>query len=1814
MINKVTPRSRNSAADKRYVTPDQYTDAVNIRVENSYSESGENSSGNVGVIKPVKGNVPVSSPELSGHRILGKVHDVSTDIIYFAAASPKASENGVFMVDPKTSDITSIIQTAYFAWDGVSHVDMAVTRSRDGDAIIFLTDGVNEPYKVNVRAFTEGYESQLLGNVYGQTGLNSNDGLRLYDAITVCPRTPTKPITASFTYDPSSGSSNFKNLPGMQFAYQNVYETGEISALSSYSEVYVPPSYINQGAGTLETLDAFNRVDIVVPSQSKGVVAVKVLVRFGDNGSWFIIEEIQRPFIPDRKYQLPLNRAFYNDEILAQLPENESKRSFDSVPIKAATNEVQEDRLFYGNYTEGRNNSQSGSTIGATQANLSVIYEDRPDDFDPIAIDISPEIVMLRRKDEGGNDVSNDKCHNRVAGFKVSIGGDPGASIAEGSTVVFDFTSAPDKNFHIYESTHSFHANTDLYGFDNLPDPPQFHNNYNKAALENGGGISAEYNWQRSIWGFQDEAMKTGIYDNTPPTNFRYGVSDDVVSGNTAIWEVKAGPLKGQQMPVVYGSSAATPLILRGGEISFSVKFRLLRDMTVSDIVANVIKFLDEDPNAGYVTEFNTDLGAFEQTQVAQLLDSQVRGGYSIDMGVGTENRRFSRNSAVADIVCCVGDREWASSYGSTTFAGTASQGATTGEVAGNPVGYFMVDKADLKFKLRDVTSVDNVSELSGAGDDEFYLTLDIVSVDNVNIVTMIPVLELNTSASTQITLDPYIKPSRSKWDNNGEHEGATNAGGGPYGDDTDIDSGLYAIHHGNVVNAWVAFGDNYDFDNPELIDFNSLFDCLYESSSGPSYQRLFKFQDQDPSFRLPIEQKVIEGYSDFDPISRNAMMWVGRLKLAAETSLLNQQGFFEQGGGSVAGTDLGSESSRKLIHTYDSSLSRAIEAGEFSASSESAQTYANFAFSMVDGEGGIGAWRGSMLQTAAIISDKLIQGSKSYDPDAWFDLDYSLSEDDLEYAFKRFSDKIEGSVPSSIMFYGVMKPTIRFIADDRAQFSNPGGSGPWNGPKGFYPDIPIEDGRGPLIAGVYYPFQYLHQGGVMVDDAQDEGGVAIGYEQFLGYYNLGLDTWQGNVIKSFIDDPDNYWPGISGYLKHSQDPDKDTKPASVELISDNTYILSSAQASSGSRSFKRSSNHSLGMVYYDYFGRPGTVIPFPSVYVGGYADAELPAGAGGQGPTKIKVDFTLANIPPWAHHYRFVYGGNSTTRDFIQYTAGGAFVAVNTEVGEQDQIGNIYVSLNYLQSNPDVSYANAFGAVSELGDKDIYKFSGGDKLRVISYFGGNDLETREFPVGYEFEVVDVVTLTGDPSTNPLWNIEDGDTVPKYLQGQFVIVKNNPIASKFTYASVRNADNDPQTTEHKWNDRAVIEIYKPKSTAGDEELIYREIGDSYRIVNSSYVLPGAGEDGADLTVFQKDHEYSSHEISQGDVWFRRIAMNMPQFSGGKFKNIIRPTNSSSPRFFDYYVESNRFTDQFADSKTVGKGKPLIYSPEARELSKPSSIIFSNINTKSSRYNRLSTFDATTANFKEIPNDHGDIKVMVKDGDSLAVFQESKMSMLPINRSILSDASSNASLIASSKTIGNQVFMPGNFGVGNSPESVLYVDGDFYFANPTRREVYRYSPGKGVQTISDAGMEDYFYNLFSANPDSSKVVCAFDYKNDEFVIDYATAIAPIIYNTDDNVAYPELPSVSGIPGPEGSAERSYRPVPSIPNQPDESNTTSGLVSTPQDPQNININGLPPNLRRKLIRAIKKLKPSYREFNKNRAIFDKITKKINNSSQE
>ena len=85
------------------------------------------------------------------------------------------------------------------------------------------------------------------------------------------------------------------------------------------------------------------------------------------------------------------------------------------------------------------------------------------------------------------------------------------------------------------------------------------------------------------------------------------------------------------------------------------------------------------------------------------------------------------------------------------------------------------------------------------------------------------------------------------------------------------------------------------------------------------------------------------------------------------------------------------------------------------------------------------------------------------------------------------------------------------------------------------------------------------------------------------------------------------------------------------------------------------------------------------------------------------------------------------------------------------------------------MSYVSSFGARTPEGGLNFYKFSPGDKLRIISY---GSTSNRQYPYDVEFEVVDLVKLGS--TDNPLF--PDGEVPPQNAQGDFVVLKNNPNA------------------------------------------------------------------------------------------------------------------------------------------------------------------------------------------------------------------------------------------------------------------------------------------------------------------------------------------------------------------------------------------------------------------------------------------------------
>lgn len=573
-----------------------------------------------------------------------------------------------------------------------------------------------------------------------------------------------------------------------------------------------------------------------------------------------------------------------------------------------------------------------------------------------------------------------------------------------------------------------------------------------------------------------------------------------------------------------------------------------------------------------------------------------------------------------------------------------------------------------------------------------------------------------------------------------------------------------------------------------------------------------------------------------------------------------------------------------------------------------------------------------------------------------------------------------------------------------------------------------------------------------------------------------------------------------------------------VELLFDG-YIQEGGVASYF-RSFKTSANHDLGVVYYDDRGRPGNVNLLPSVYVGGYSNEERNEKG------RVELEINLESDPPeWAHQYQIVYAGNSTYADFIQYTVGGAYI---DERSSDDTARKIYISLNYLQENDQVSYAKAFGAYHPDGSKDMYTFVPGDQLRVVSYT--SDDGNQVYPFNLVFDIVDQVLLTGneegapEEGLNPL-DSSTGNT-PLHLQGSFIVIRDNADRFGWNWTSVQAQGNDylingPQSN---WGRNCFVELLRPKVNQDPEERVYRETGLVFNVGRGPIPeefggIPGQGPQGP-------YHQAPIIFMRNGDVWWRRVALNRVEYDEdfGYFPSLIPSDGLTedqddevgvdltatgfrySPRFRNQYMECRAFTDTFPGANVLGYGKSKFYFPDAAEVRRFSTVTYSDRNDYSRRRLKYSSFNPYQMPFKDLPNRYGAINAMVAFNEYIMILQEDKCSITPINRNILSDASGGNQLISSDLVIGKQKFIPGEYGSDNNREAVLRVDETVYFVHKNKGEVYRYRGGK-VEVISRKGISGQVYDIMQdciaterAIPGATvRVISGYDSLHDEYLV-------------------------------------------------------------------------------------------------------------------
>ena len=1585
-----------------------------------------------------------------------------------------ANGNGInFLNDPLSfvkADITYVQKN--FTIDeiqGPNPQNLPRQRSYSEVPMLFFTDGNGEPYKLNVFRALEYCNSSDNFNTapaQGPSGLNTtnfpqtfNEGAEwTKDFLYVCTKTPVVPIVGEWFNDETANSNEFIGVNGCQFAYQVVYRDGNESAISTYSDVYVPPGYLAyNGVSDIDMLNQQNAIRLTIPTGefSNEAEKVKILVRKGETGSWFVVETI-----PSTQGTV----EYTNTSINAAISNDVQSKQFDNVPLSAQTQTIIDNRLVYGNYEEGWNDVEA-------DADISVFSVQRGDDFKTFQIEVGPATCPSPFVE--ARDIPNSSTYtgaiNKNAGFYLDLSPVEG-SFLEGDYITFSYTLKPKQNWHVYNATMGYHASPQLgddfrtpatggnkfYNIGEDPDAPgtqppgYWWMNEDMSGISTGMTYACTKNGVTGV--FIDETGEVSIPN-------RYSWMSLVNDGGTAVGT------EGNSRATDFGTSAGNPLIIKGGAINVKCSFALKVDRTKDEVVDYIARLIDGE-RPGDLQNL-ADLENFiENVDATDLNDVS----YTFNLGL-SEGSTFSETSETAKLICMATNNPYDTNIDGTSGGGDEgareNSGAKTintylSDVAENfsPIdGFFLVNKATVEMGVfRDTTynetyTVGGVTFAESKGLPRERFGLYIKSIK----------LEEDNESILSCLRRPWIGSKWwcfSAWKNIGNRTTSTQ------------DSAIQFWGWNPEVNDISTIVKNYT-SNGFPVTNNVGNPVLFYSNGNPNWTDM-----TTPSV------KRVDGYIQ---------------NLYAENNLYNENtdygGFTAPWARSVGGMRL-----RAIAFDTVGSITSFYNGERYSAHHGKKVS----CYSLVDGDGGPGgrgegvpdsdktalkAYRNFALprhkgdipgQTDEnlVPIDHYLYGVQNLGSAAIIGFRgdnpfSSLTESVINYGYTRlgvFGPAIDNRTNIGDAVGGTAN-LVNAEASFRLSWFRHGYRDPSTGEMRFSSRFGVLNQGGTGYTWNWWTPSIGHPQNGQQEDHNEVEAVTIFPTQYMYYvYN---SSFTSTIAASALADS---WTDL-GFFPGLNLPPGSVTSSVPETINTTFYIVDIE--SQGARTFKAGATHSFGVIYYDERGRASDVYPVGGVYSPWYSERT----DGNYGPNRVKIKLNHA-APERAKHFQIAYSGNTTASRFVQYSTGGAFVLPGS--ADEGLDGNIYVSLNYLQGHP-ISFAKSYGARSVEGAQDIYTFREGDRLRIISYFTGDEIESRIYPTEvYEFNIVDQVTLSKG-SDNPLYDENlDTDTPHPAKTGSFIVLENNQTANGFSYFDVLDGGNDPNADSHYWNKRCVVEIYSPKLAGDEESLVYYETSNVYPI---------------------SEHN-DEKTLSNGDAWFRRMPVNMAIWDEG-FKSLIGESNendASSPNLLPYFLESQVFSEKVRNSDVNGKGKFKIVNPDASQIIRKASLTYSDKNNPASKILSLTSFNPSKGQFKDLPSEFGDINYTLNNDDSIFCIQSNRCSSIPVNRNLITDLGNTQSLVAAKEVLGTEGYYAGNYGCDDNPESVCQIGNTVYFASKSNRQVYKFNPSNGIQVISDIGMKSFFKKLFEtaekdrdAGEGDIRVVGGYDPYKDNYIL-------------------------------------------------------------------------------------------------------------------
>ncbi len=458
-------------------------------------------------------------------------------------------------------------------------------------------------------------------------------------------------------------------------------------------------------------------------------------------------------------------------------------------------------------------------------------------------------------------------------------------------------------------------------------------------------------------------------------------------------------------------------------------------------------------------------------------------------------------------------------------------------------------------------------------------------------------------------------------------------------------------------------------------------------------------------------------------------------------------------------------------------------------------------------------------------------------------------------------------------------------------------------------------------------------------------------------------------------------------------------------------------------------------------------------------------------------VDWAVYNEPPkWAKKWLWARMKNSETDHYIQFIANETeYVDDNHQnVGPltQVRINLLNITAQFKTMNPDSILVYDFARgdrIRYVKNKDGAFFTQYYDLKVKSYDSGtgdiyvevdNSITPSDLDAGVMFEIY-----------YPKLTIPDDQRIT-FEFGETYDVLYDSVHDKYYHAGERN-------NQAYWNfdgladDSGFLQISSSSTPHG------MVVGNKIRIMqNGTPVNPGYDTYAnvtavIDPNTIVVDIVFGSADAARtGQV---TLAANGTFYTGDTFYRYrIMPYNNTALNTLKRLIQDANFDDGFY-SKAWDYGRPNKIDKLVREVTRGATVYYSEKFIPETQINGLSSVYDTS--FQSYDSNNGTIQKLWPENARLLMFQELKVSQIPVNQILYNDLQLQNTVGASNVVLSPQpVPYIGEYGIGRNPESFAVYGQAKYFIDVRRGVLLRLS-NDGITPISiNSNMHSYFSTL------------------------------------------------------------------------------------------------------------------------------------------